>query len=445
MRRMVAWACWCIAFGLTGCTAQPSPTTPPMKYRVGMLRVDQVGWRQMGQADPEAVANAVRAGLNTFVLVYPAAPSAELATNRNWFSDSSLIEPYGKAVQLIKQIGTRETGVAPQVWAWTRTSVSADTAAGEARSMTSSGASGTAVCPIDSAFWSEQVLPKGLALVKLGFDAVLFETEVYDKDGVRLMRGDHCYCVQCLTRFLRGRNRADALPAPPARLAWLDKNGLRADFEAWQEKTLLDYARTYRDVLAKAKPNIRLGYYIGPTLANNWYLRALSQGLARPGSPLINMDQGTYSGQGMSYEGPPGRTTLWDWHRFQKGLFAQWNVEAEVIHGIWTDYAFADFGPLDVERFCFINEVIGDGYWIYNQLRDPAFMLQPIKSASTKAQSALRSPSGFTQTVTSMIGVREQEGYDTRHSQELLKRAQAAGEDPMAAIWAYQADWLLRR
>ncbi len=413
----------------------------PFRYKMAMAHLPVgAGWRQVAPATEEGFAAIKAAGFNTVGLSWS---PYRISSDKRWWEAPDALEQIKKAVA-----AARKQKLTVFLWEHLGLNTADILDVGQSKTVNAAGVAGRAACPVDPDFWGMYLTPIGAALAALpGVDGILLEPEVYA--GGEYDREQSCYCERCLRRFGEAKALQEwAVPEPAQRKAFVDKSGLAKAFMEWQEGEVRAHAVAYRKAAQAANEKLRLGYYIGPTSTENWYHRALAQGLYDGRQPLVNMDQRTYYGIGINWDRGGTRHTLWDWAAFERGIFEAWNVPAEVMHGVYLDTTATNFSPKEIERFCFIAGMAGGGYWIWNESREPTQFYQAYRSAAAKVDQALADPKDFLLQAERWITIRKEEGFDTAWSEGLMARAREAlakGDAAMATVWAFQAQWSLGR
>ena len=252
-----------------------------------------------------------------------------------------------------------------------------------------------------------RIVGKGLA------DGVLLEPEVYTDVGALSERGQLDYGDVAYERFFRDMRATEAgvrghMAVPrDKRQAQLTRDGLLGNYAEWQMNDLRRFAARWANALREEAPGIKLGFYQpGPWFS--WSLRSLAQGMYdRTYGPLLIMDASTYYAHPkqwvLGFDG-----SLADFEQFRQTVLSDWGVRAYVVNGL-CPYLFDKENPERtavwkqasepdaIVRFLRESRQNGNGWWIWNESRNPARIRKHIRQSESDAVKTAPGTLGITE------------------------------------------------
>ncbi len=183
--------------------------------------------------------------------------------------------------------------------------------------------------PVDEAYWAWTMERVGLAIADLSLrfpiTGVVWDTEHYTRDrGEHWVYGAYSYDQAAIARFANQANRSIPVLAGQEGFAWLERNGLNAEYQRWQEETVYLMAKNTQERMHAINPNLSLG-----TLGfedDCWLHLGILRGFSTPQKRVTAWHEDTYWG---------GYKTSKIDHNHE--VFLQKGINAKVIPGLWTE------------------------------------------------------------------------------------------------------------
>ena len=427
------------------------PVKPP-KWRMAVMGFPG-HWRFMGPLTAARFQQLADLGFNAVILWVSQRVSAscrpgskmegipDVPGRADWWAEPETLDRIASIGEMARQ---SRLGLFATLYACGGAQTVGDISLPAARS--EEGAASKAICPVASELWEEHLCRQALAWAPHA-DGVLFDLEVQagrDAAGAAYWK-KHCCCERCLADFLGGRVAAEASARP--RL-WLEQAGRWAAFVRHQEQRAFGRVSAWRASVRRVRPQARVGFYGHTPGEDGWRINQIARALYVEGSPILLLDSATYWESCVRRSPAPGkvRTTIWDWEKRQRAALRNLGVEAEICFGCFPGSPASNYSLKEIERHAFISETCGEGYWVWNERRDPFELQHAYQAANDWLNLAASRSEEFFNCVKDRVRCAEEQGFDTAFSLELLKRAEscrASGDMKMAQIWAYQSSWSL--
>jgi hypothetical protein len=401
---------------LSGCRTVPAPERHAL-FHVPTLRMvhpyinsnpadtQQMDNQQMGRATRENLARLRDAGVNAIYFHGDSMfdPGVERRNPAEpWWRDPAILARIEEVCLLCRDLGLKVYflpyfGAGAYEYPHVRLDPARD-AAGKHSEKLYAGRPAYTPSWFDPAYQST-IIERDRALARvvgMGLaDGVLIEPEVYTDAGVLSERGQLDFADGAYERFLIDMHASEAGRAGYMRIPrekrqeQLATDGLLGNYAEWQMRDLRRFAARWAAALRAEAPRIQLGLY-QPGPWSSWALRSLAQGMYDPSfGPLLILDASTYYAHpkqwALGFEG-----TLTDYEAFREQVLADWGVRAFVVNGlcpylydeknpermgVWKDAS----DPATIEAFLRESRRNGNGWWIWNESRDPERMLRHIR------------------------------------------------------------------
>jgi len=165
-------------------------------------------------------------------------------------------------------------------------------------SVKSDGTEKVAPCPLDSSYWTGNVLNRLVSLAEASrtypIDGVLIDTEMGGSPSAHYYSEALCFCEDCIRRFAKasGKDPETILALPNSeRYKWLESEGYLEQYYDLLEKRTEEMVRGFEERIHEINPDLILGFLL---YEDNWYYRALARGLSTPSMPVLVLDETTY-------------------------------------------------------------------------------------------------------------------------------------------------------
>ena len=229
------------------------------------------------------------------------------------------------------------------------------------------GTVSVAVCPLDTAFWTNHMNRVGKAIATLSIDpnltidGIFLDSELYGTEQKRIYERDYglhaCFCDHCFSEFLISKGYTSSqFPRLGAskRQNWLQSNGMSKDYLDFLKARISSLAATFKSEIRQINPKLILGMYptltSGYGLGENWVRESIARAWGTVDFPMVLFATDTYYTGG--YRRIPDNPI---------NLYRQSGINIVYCAG----YLLRLYGSNDLETNLYESARRADGYWIF--------------------------------------------------------------------------------
>ncbi len=208
---------------------------------------------------------------------------------------------------------------------------------------------------VDPIYWKRLIEEPGVAIANLSLShdiwGVVWDIEDYRREEFTYW--DYTFDQYALQRFGNETDRTIPSLPPSERRGWLSQNGLLEEFQDWQERTVIGYARETQRKIHTINPDLHLGILAFED--GSWFHLSILKGLSTEGKTVTAWHEDTYSGY------KKGKVD--DNHQ----LFHEMGINGKVLPGMWTLW----IAPFDILDYMEYGTRHNGAFWIYQRATNP--------------------------------------------------------------------------